>query len=1092
MTSALITLLALQGAAAEPTDVRLLRFPAVHGETVVFTYANDLWVTKLDGGIARRLTSHPGSEARAKISPDGKWVGFTATYDGNPDIYVMPVEGGEPQRLTFEPEPDLMAGWTPDGRLAYTSSAGNFTPRQERLWTVRPTGGLPQRTVLDEVAELSYSPDGKQLAYQRADSNFFNWRRYRGGTQGRISFFEFATNRYWSIPAKDEQNYHPMWVGNSVFFTSDRNLGTLNLYRYDVDSKRITQLTRFNDSDIRMPNTDGKTIVYERDGYLWAYDIASGNVKKVEPRILGDRVTARPYWRRLDAQITGMTLSPSANRVAVEARGELFSLPARSGETRNFTQSSASRERWPRWSPDGQTIAYASDATGNYEIYIQPQRGGDATKLTDAKLPINNLNWAPNSKMIAFTTEGNEVYTLDVATKKLTRVFKARFGVGPFDWSPDSKWIAYSDQRPNGLGMIHLYEVATGKTTAIGSGMYDDSNPVFDQNGRFLYFTSFRTFNPSFGAFEFSLKVEDGTRMYVLPLQKGAANPLLAPGDEEPEAPPAPPAGGPPAGAPPAGAPPAGARPGGAGGPGAPGGPGAGRPAGPPPAPEVKIDFDGIGNRALPLPQPAGNYALIAGMNNGVLFWSGGNLTQFDLNSRQPIPIAQGVPPSIVLNANRTKMAYYLGGVLGIVDVRPGFQLGQGRVETAGVEAMVVPRDEWRQIYWEAWRFLRDNFYDPQMLGLDWKRIGDHYAQFLPHVAHRSDLNYVLGLMVGELGTGHSYVSGGDMGPMPAPVPVGALGADYEVVGDNVRFLRIYRGFNYDEGARGPLGEPGVDVRDGDFLLAIDGRPVNAGVHPNSLLTNKVGRTVILTVNDKPTREGARTVRVRPIGNEAELRYETFVDDNRRWVAEKSGGRIGYMHVPDTATSGAIGLLRGFYSQTDKEAMVVDERWNGGGFIQPWFVDTLSRRIRAGIQQRNAATTEDAPAIEGPMVLLINQYAGSGGDFFPWIFRQQGRGKLIGMRTWGGLVGISGGAPLIDGGSVTAPEFGLFDRETGQWIAENTGVAPDIEVDRRPDLIAQGRDPQLEKAVEVLLEELKRNPRKPVKVPAFPRPKVGG
>jgi len=1036
----------------EAPEMRLMRWPSIHGDDVVFTYAGDLWLAKTDGGNARRLTSHPGLESNAHISPDGKWIAFTGAYEGNPDAYVMPIDGGEPKRLTFEPNADNVINWTADGKIMVASTTGNFLANQQRLWLLDPNGGPAESTKVLEITQGSFLPDGKTIAYNRMASYNFNWRRYRGGTQGRISLFDLEANKYWELPSGREQSYFPMSVGNSIYYISDKHLGTLNFYRYDLASKKDTQLTQFTDADIKWPNTDGKKIVYERDGYLWTYDLASAKVTKLNPTLKSDLVSARPYLRRTAADISSISLSPSGLRVAAEARGEIYTLPARSGETRNITGTSAHRERFPSWSPDGKTIAYASDATGSYEVYTQPQMGGDPTKLTDAGLAVSNVDWTPDSKMLLVSTETNELYTLDVATKKLTQVFKSRMGGGAnYDVSPDSKWIVYIDQAKNGFGQIYLYEIATGKSTMVTDGYYDDSTAVFDLNGKYIYFVSRRTFAPSFGDYEFSLKAENTQRIYAMPLTKDLKNPYIANGDEEPagETPKQP----------------------------APGDKG------------VKIDFDGLAQRAIPLPLGNSSYPGLIGADGGVMFIEGGALKKIDLGGRDAQVIIQGLTGGLSFNPSRTKMAYMAGGSIGIVPVQPGLQVGQGRVDTSGVETIVKPREEWAQIFWEAWRFEKNHFYDPNMVGLDWKAIGDRYAKYLPYVGHRADLNYVLGLMIGELGTGHSYVSGGDMGNMGAPIPVGQLGADYEVVGNNVRFKKIYRGANFEESRRGPLGEPGIDVKDGDYLLAIDGKAVDKNTNPNSLLVDKVGKTVIVTVSSQPSMANARKYRVRPIGNESQVRYYEFVEANRAWVSKMSGGRIGYMHIPNTQFEGSVEFTRGYWSQTDKDAVIVDERWNGGGYIQPWFVDTLARKIKAGIQNRNAKEDgQDAVAIEGPKAMLINGYAGSGGDFFPWMFRHLNVGPLIGSRTWGGLVGISGGAPLLDGGSVTAPEFSIYNRETMEIIAENQGIAPDIDVDARPDLIAQGRDPQLEKAVEYLLDQLKKQPAKKKRTDI---PKVG-
>jgi tricorn protease len=1052
--------------------MRLMRFPTIHGDTIVFSYASDLWSTDLNGGFARRLTSGPGTEIRPRISPDGKQIAFTANYDGNVDVYTIPIDGGEPKRLTFEPEPDNVIGWTPSGKIMVVSPKG-FSGRQGSLYLVDPEGGYPKATVVKEISEGSISADGTSIAYNRVPSQNFNWRRYRGGTQGRVSIMNLNSLAYKELPSNREQSYYPMYVGDAIYYISDRNQGTLNLYK-NVNGKD-TQITKFADADIRFPSTDGKKMVWERDGYLWVHDLASGAEKKVNPLVRGDFVARRAQFRKLGGQISSLGLSPSGVRVAVEARGELFSVPAKNGETRNLTSTSKARERFPAWSPDGKSIAYVSDASGETEVYIKPQMGGDAEKLTEAKKAIVSLTWSPDSKSLLLTTNDVELWILDVSTKKLTKVVKGTLGLGGGEWSPDSKWIVYtSNDDERGFGAINLYEVATGKATKVSSGQYADGAASFDLNGKYLYFTSERTFAPSFGIYEFSLKVEDASRIYAIPLTKDLTNPLIAAGDEE--------MGG--------GGPAPTLRPGGPGAPGAPGGPGG--PGGPPPGPPaIKIDLDGMAERAFVLPLPAGNYPIILGSMNGVLYWNAadGTLSRFDLGSREPMPIAQIRPSSLDVNPSRTKIAYVQAGQVYVNDIRPSLAPGQGRVDTNAVEGMVDYKDEWTQMFWETWRFVRDNFYDPGMAGQNWRAIGDRYAKYLPYVAHRADLNYVLGLMVGELGTGHSYVQGGEIQGMPLSVPTGQLGADYEIVGNNVKFSKIYAGANYDESRRGPLGEPGVNVKAGDFLLEVDGIKVDGNTNPNQLMMGKVGRTVLLTVNDKPSLEGARKVRVRPIANEGELRYWDFVESNRKYVLEKSGGRIGYMHIPDTQFNGAVEFIRGFYSQWNKDALIVDERWNGGGYIQPWFVDTLARTQKAKIQARHAlADQKESPSNQGPMAMLINQYAGSGGDFFPFMFRQAKRGPLIGKRTWGGLVGISAGAPLVDGGSVTAPSFAIFDPETNEIIAENRGTPPDIDVDARPDLWAKGIDPQLDAAIDHLMGELKKLP--PAKV-RKDIPKVG-
>lgn len=1040
-------------------EMRLMRYPAIHGDNIVFTYGSDLWLANRNGGHARRLTSHPGVEFRAKFSPDGKWLAFTGAYDGSNELYVVSTEGGEPRRLTYMPGNEYVMSWTPDGKIAFAAQYGNPVPFPAMLYTISPQGGTPSRTTLFEVHQGTFSPDGSTFAFNRTGSYNYNWRRYRGGVQGKVSLYNLSTQAYSELPAAKENSWFPMWIGNSIYYISDRNLGTVNLYRHDLQSKRDTQVTKYADGDIKWPSTDGKSIVWERDGYLVIFDIATGKEQNFAPLVASDMVAARPQLRRLGSEISGVEISPSGNRVVVEARGEVFSVPVKNGETRNLTQSADSRERLPAWSPDGKSIAYFGDASGESQLYVIAQMGGKAEQITSVPslMPVS-IQWSPDSKFIVFSTRDYSLYLADLSTKKLTKVVQNQFGgFINYDISPDSKWLAYVDASTNQNARIVMYDIAAAKATPITDGYYFDNGVAFDQSGKYLYFTSNRTFSPSFGLYEFSLKVTDSQRIYVIPLSADAQNPLLAPADEEPESKPA----------------------------AAPTAPTT--PPAAPVAPTVRVDLAGMADRAVVLPMAAGNYGLIAGTADGVIYVSENSIYKFDLKSReaQTLMTVPGGGTALSLNPSRTKMAYILGGNLFVADVRPGMQPGQGAVSTSAVEAIVDPRAEWNQMFWEVWRYERDYFYDPAMVGVNWKAVGEKYSKFLPYVSDRSDIAYVLGLMIGELGTGHAYVQGFGI-PTPNPVNQGLLGADYEVAGDNVRFGKVYNGANFDESRRGPLGAPGVNVKDGDYLLEIDGAKVDAKTHPNSLLLGKAGRTVVLTVNSTPSLTGARKVRVVATASEDGLRYHEWVENNRKKVDQLSGGRIGYMHIPNTSTQGAIELIRGFYSQWNKDAVLIDERFNGGGFIQPWFVDTLVRRVRAGIRSRYGEDTADARAIEGPKALLINEYAGSGGDFFPWMFRQSQAGPLIGKRTWGGLVGIRGGIPLIDGGSVTAPEFGIYDREQGKWIAENAGVSPDIEVDNSPDQIAKGRDPQLERGVEYLMNELKKTRPQP-KRPDFPR-----
>lgn len=1041
-------MLGKQGATIEP---RLLRQPDIHGKNVVFCYAGDLWVsTTDDGNIARRLTSGSGAESRPHFSPDGKTIAFTATYDGSGNVFTIPFEGGEPKRLTYGNN-DQCLGWTPDGKVMFATPEGQpYGGRQPQLLIVDPKGGLPKSTPIKEISTGQMTDDGKKIVYNRVNSYTFNWRRYRGGTQGKVSIFNLATGEYSELPAKRDQNFHPLVLGDAIYYISDRAGGTLNLFKNDKG--RDTQLTNDAQSDIKWPETDGKTIVYERDGYLYHFNPATGKEVKVAPRILSENLGSRPALKNLQPYLSDFSISPSGNRIAVNARGELFSVPSRTGETRNMSRTSGIREEAPRWSPDGKSIAYISDSSGEREIYVQPQGGGTPVQLTNKPgFRIENFTWSPDSKfMLVYSPIA--VYKLDAATKQVIEIADFPFGGGSVDVSPDGKWLVYTQAGSNANSATWLYEVETGKRTKLTEGFFNDGSAVFDRERPYLYFSSDRTFEPTFGRFEFSLKVEDTTRMYAVALTKDAPNPFLDKNDEEPEQGAKPPE----------------------------------KPASAEPKPSIELD--GIGSRIMVLPLPAGNYGALTGLGNGFAFISGGTLFQYNLGSKTPVPLYEGIG-GVDFTPDRKKMAVLGRGGLQILPVAPGGQPGPGRVDLSNVEAVIDPKAEYKQIFWDVWRYQRDHFYDVSMGGQDWLAIGKKYEGYLQYVNHRGDLNYILGLLIGELGTGHAYIGAqGDLGQGPARIPVGNLCADLEVFGDGVRFAKIFRGFNDEEQYQTPLGLPGIDVKDGEYLVAIDGNPISADVNPSQFLVGKVGKTVTLSVNSKPTMDGARKVRVKPIATDVAARYWDFVEGNRKRVAELSGGRIGYMHISNTAAEGSHDLVRGFYNQTDKDAVLVDERWNGGGYIQPWFVDTLARKKKAMIQPRYGADQPEAPVIEGPMCLLINGYAGSGGDFFPYMFRQAGRGPLIGKRTWGGLVGIDGGYTTIDGGNVTSPKFSIYNPDTGEIIAENQGIDPDIDIDARPDLIAKGEDPQLEAGVKYLLEQLAKMPAKKVRTKV---PQVG-
>lgn len=1051
LISTLLTMTVLQPSTVE---ARLLRFPNIHGDKVVFTYASDLWICDIKDGKAQRLTSHPGVESRARFSPDGKSIAFTGQYDGTPSVYIMPVEGGEPKRLTYSSTGDAVIGWTRDGKVAYKSTSESAFG-QATLFTVDPKGGLPVASSLKEISDGSFSPDGQTVALNRNNSHQYNWRMYRGGTQGRIGLFNLNTGDYSELPSQRENSYFPMWVGDQIFFISDRANNNINLFSYDTKSKRTEQMTRLTDGDIRWPSTDGRSIVWERNGQVQIYNIATKAIEAFTPRVTSDQVPMRARYRGYSVGNFG--ISPSGKRLVVEGRGDIFSLPASNGETRNLTNTPGARETQPAWSPKGDLIAFVSDASGEARIRVIPQMGGEQREFkTPADHVIAGIEWSNTGKYISYQTLDGKLVIIDAASGATTQVVQ-NMQPANYAWAPDDSWIAYTGVTENLFSALYMYNVSEKKSTQVVDALYDTGPVAFDTTGKYLYFVSARSVGVNMDVFQGGgLFQTDVQRVYFVTLDKNLPNPLTPPEDEEP---------------------------------GQQAGQQGGQQQPQAPAP-TKVDLDGFSDRILPLPWGPGSYPFVIGQANGVLTYSGGTLVKYDFVTKQSVPIIQGAT-GFSFTPGNAKMAYRAGNTIGIVDVRPGLQAGMGAVNTNDVAGIWDPRAEYTQMFWEVWRYQRDNFYDPNMLGVDWDAVGQKYAKMLPYVGDRSDLNYIFGMMIGELGTGHAYVSGGESNPVSG-APVGMLGADYEVADGKVRFKKVYKGFNFTESTQAPLGGPGVDVASGDYLIAIDGKTVDADNPVGAHLLNKVNKIVRLTVSRSASGAASRTYTVRPVGSENSIRYETWVAERRALVSEWSGGKIGYMHVPDTNVNGIINFVKGFYSQSGKEAWVIDERFNGGGWIPTFFTEALARQYDTALKARYGPIVGfPTQSLSGPKAMLINEYAGSGGDMFPWLFKNSKLGPLIGTRTWGGLVGIQGGINLVDGGNVTSPAFGIFDVQRRKWIAENTGVDPDVHVDNDPGVLAKGDDAQLKKAVEYLMAEIKAGRgAKPIVSPDFP--KFGG
>jgi len=1071
-----------QAGANQPPEgpTKLLRFADISKDKVVFAYAGDLWIASREGGAARRLTSHVGDELYPKFSPDGKWIAFTGEYDGNPDVYVISSEGGEPKRLTFHPGNDIVLGWTPDGKdVLFRSDRFSAPPgRYTKLFLVSPQGGPAKPLQVPRASLTSFSPDGTKIAYLETSQEFRTWKRYRGGWSLPIAIFDLKKNSYEELPKTAGMDLFPMWHGNTIYFISDRD-GAMNLFSYDLSSKQTKKLTDYKEYDVKWPSLGPDAIVYENGGVLYEFNLASGKTRNLPIVVRGEDIEARPEFKTVAQSIGSYSLSPSAARALVEARGNIFTIPAEHGSIRTLTTNhSGVHELNPAWSPDGKWVAYLSDKTGEFELYTQPQMGGEETRITtDGGVYRYGPSWSPDSKKLLYWDKVLRLWYISLEDKKPVLVDKSDYGtISDGSWSPDSLWIAYSKPHRRGSNDIFLYSLGTKKITMVSSGFYNDNNPVFDDNGKFLYFISTRYFYPSVGQLDQRFNYYSTDGIFAVTLKADEASPFKPQSDEEkaadekkddkkgadaksadkkpdeqkeekkdekkPEA-----------------------------------------------VKPIQIDLEGIGSRLAPVPISAGILSNLAARKDKFFYISTPQearqfgtpergprnvLHVYDLTKREDKVLLEGID-GYDLDKEGKKVIYKAGPVYGIVEAAPGkAKVGEGKLNLSELQVKIDPREEWREVFHEAWRVERDFYWDPNMTGHNWKKIGERYEALLPWVAHRSDLNYIIGEMIAELSTSHTYVGGGDQ-PTKPHVSVGMLGADFEPDGGYFRITKIYPGENWSDSSRSPLTEPGLKVKAGDYLIAVDGQEAHSSQDAYSYFQDLAGRLVTLKMNSKSTPEGAWEITVKAASSEAGPRYLDWMDANRRKVAEATGGRIGYMHVPDTSFPGIIAFDKQFTAQLDKDGIIVDERYNSGGQIPDFYTEKLRRELLAALAPREGKDVPWPPvAIYGPKVMIVNELAGSGGDAFPWFFHRQKIGPIVGTRTWGGLVGISRGIPLHDGGNVTAPEFAFWSSDNGgEWIVENHGVDPDYVVPQRPDLVVSGRDPQLEKAIELAKEELK-------------------
>jgi tricorn protease len=1049
---------------AQSGNAPLMRNPTLSKTQIVFAYAGDLWIVSRDGGEATRLTAGVGIETDPHFSPDGTTIAFTGEYDGNVDVYTVPATGGVPKRLTFHPGVDRVAGWTPDGKQVLFSSARNSeSGRTGQLFTIPVNGVYPSALPLPMAYEGSFSADASHLAYEPLARAFNAWKRYRGGRATPIWIANLSDSSVEKLPRTDSNDFNPMWIGNKVYFLSDRS-GPITLFAYDTATKKAAPLVPNTGLDIKSASAGPDAIVYEQFGSLNLFDLKSGKTKRLNITVTGDIASVRPKYEKVGARISNSAISPTGARAIFEARGEILSVPAEKGNVRNLTETPGVAERDPSWSPDGKWIAYFSDESGEYMLHLRNQTGmGEVKKLNLGNPPsfFYAPIWSPDSKKIAYTDKRLNLWYIDIEKGTPVKVDSSKRGFG-FNqvWSPDSRWIAYAKPTDSWYRAVYAYSLEQSKSTQVTDGLSDATHAAFDASGKYLYFTASTDIGPAVFGFDMSSYPHRPTRsVYVCVLRKDLPSPIAPESDEEKVAEekkddaPKPPAKKEPV--------------------------------------TVTIDFDNIGQRILALTIPARNYVGVAAGKAGTLFIveaangvPGLTLQKYDLDKRKLDKVLDGIS-SFDLSANGEKMLFRQGENWFIASAIQPLKPGEGRIKTDEMEVYVDPKAEWLQMYRETWRIERDFFYDPGYHGLNLQATEKKYEPYLASLNHRADLSYLFNEMLGELTIGHLYVQGGDV-PDPKRVAGGLLGADYSIENGRYRFARIYNGENWNPSLRAPLTQPGVNVQAGEYLLAVKGRNVTSNDNIYQSFEATSGKQVVIRVGPNADGSNSREVTVVPVANEGGLRNLAWIEGNRRKVDQLSGGKLAYVWLPDTAQGGYTNFNRYYFSQLNKDGAVIDERFNGGGNAADYIIDYLRKPLMSYWAVRDGEDYRTPfGSLMGPKAMIVNEYAGSGGDLMPWMFRRAKIGQLIGKRTWGGLVGIGGYPPLIDGGSVTAPHFAFYTPE-GQWEIENHGVAPDIEVEMDPKAWREGHDQQLEKAIEVVLTELKKNPPKPTKRPAFP------
>jgi tricorn protease len=1064
------------------SGTRLLRTPTVSAQHIAFAYANNIWVVERSGGAARRLTSFQGQTQNPRLSPDGKLVAFSAEYAGNTDVYVVPVEGGQPRRLTWHPSADVVQGWSPDGKaIMFASPRATWAPNAApRFWTVPVEGGVETAMPMPRAFQGKLSPDGNRVAYRMPSSWDEERRNYRGGQNKPIWILDLTSFALDTTPFAGTKEMDPVWVGDAVYFLSDRD-GISNIWAYDTKAKALKQVTKFTDFDVKALDAAGTTVVFEQAGYLHELDARTGASKIVPITAAGDFPWMMAAWKDVSPRITGLALSATGKRAAVEARGEVFTIPAEKGDVRNLTNTSGAAEIAPVWSPDGQSVAYFSDASGEYQLVIAPQTGLGAVRriaLPEPSRPYTPA-WSPNGRTIAYHDSHFRIWLVDVASGRAKLADTDPYFMGDRSivpvWSPDGRYVAYPKRLKSLFRAIFVYDIETGQTRQVTDGLADATSPAWDAGGRYLWFFASTNFALNSSLLDMSKYDRPDTRaLYMAILSRSEPSPLLPESDDEVArlSPMRDSAASATATRP---------RVDGERGDSA-RGPAVVRP--------VRIDFDGIQQRIVAVPGLADrDYSALRAGPAGTVFFlepvpatgtaGGGNggstLHRFQLSTRRAAPFVSGVSQYTV-SADGRKLLYRStgqGGGLFLVDADRAVPApGTGRLNAA-LRAYIDPREEFKQIFNEGWRNQRNNFYVKNLHGTDWPAMKKLYEPLLAHVNHRADLNYLIDNMGAETAIGHSYVRGGDFPDVPDGAG-GLLGADFTIENGRYRLSRIYDAESWNPELRAPLAVPGLNVSRGDYLLAVNGVELQAPDNIYRLLDGTANRQTVLTVNSRPDMQGARQITVLPVANEQGLRTRAWVESNRRYVDSVSGGKIAYVYLPNTGQPGYTSFNRYCFAQQDRQGVVVDERFNGGGSAADYIVDLLGRDYDGYFNNPvgdRYPYTSPANGIWGPKVMIINEMAGSGGDLMPYMFKRRKLGLLVGSRTWGGLVATTDTPPFVDGGSMIAPRFGFFSREN-QFAVENEGVAPDIDVENFPKEVIAGRDPQLERAVQEALRLL--------------------